>query len=95
MTGILNQSQYLKIDNVFVYTDRNNQKGVAMNNRTEKDIWLYRMVVSVLGLAVVASVVGAIALALTGKFTPEVIVALGSAAIGGLAGLLAPSPLNR
>lgn len=66
-----------------------------MNNKMEKDIWLYRIVVVVLGLTVVASVVGAIALALIGQSTPEVIVALGSAAIGGLAGLLAPSPLNR
>lgn len=66
-----------------------------MNNKMEKDIWLYRMVVAVLGVTVVASVVGAIALALMGESTPEVIVALGSAAIGGLAGLLAPSPLNR
>jgi hypothetical protein len=66
-----------------------------MNNHMEKDIWLYRMVVAVLGVTVVASVVGAIALALMGQSTPEVIVALGSAAIGGLAGLLAPSPLNR
>ena len=61
----------------------------------EKDIWLYRMVVAVLGLTVVASVVGAIALAKSGQSTPEVIVALGSAAVGGLAGLLAPSPLSR
>ena len=66
-----------------------------MNNRMEKDIWLYRMVVAVPGVTVVASVVGAIVLAMTGQSTPEVIVALGSAAIGGLAGLLAPSPLNR
>ena len=40
-------------------------------------------------------IVGAIVLAMTGQSTPEVLVALGSAAIGGLAGLLAPSPLNR
>ncbi len=66
-----------------------------MNNRLYNDIWLYRIVVAVLGLTVVASVVGAIVLALSGESTPEVIVALGSAAIGGLAGLLAPSPLNR
>ena len=65
-----------------------------MNNRMEKDIWLYCMVVAVLGLTVVASVVGAIALAMPDKSTPEVIVALGSAAIGGLAGLLALSALN-
>ena len=66
-----------------------------MNNRMEKDIWLYRMVVAVPGVTVVARVVGAIVLAMTGQSTPEVIVELGSAATGGLAGLLAPSPLNR
>lgn len=66
-----------------------------MNNKIEKDIWLFRIVVAVTGVTVVASLVGAITLAMTGQFTPEVIVALGSAAIGGLAGLLALSPLNR
>lgn len=65
-----------------------------MNNKLEKnnDKWLYHMVVIVLDLTVVARVVGAIALAMTGQSTPEIIVALRSAAIGGLAGLLAPSP---
>jgi hypothetical protein len=71
------------------------RKGAGMKNLLHNDIWLYRIVVAVLGLTVVASVVGAIVLALSGESTPEVIVALGSAAIGGLAGLLAPSPLNR
>jgi hypothetical protein len=66
-----------------------------MKNYLHNDIWLYRIVVAVLGLTVVGSVVGAIVLTLSGESTPEVIVALGSAAIGGLAGLLAPSPLNR
>lgn len=66
-----------------------------MKNHLHNDIWLYRIVVAVLGLTVVATIVGAIVLTLSGQSTPEVIVALGSAAIGGLAGLLAPSPLNR
>jgi len=48
-----------------------------------------------LGLTLVASVVGAIALAMTGLPTPEGLVALGSAAIGGLAGFLVPLQLNR
>jgi hypothetical protein len=72
-----------------------NQKGADMKNHLHNDIWLYRIVVAVLGLTVVVSVVGAIVLTLSGASTPEVIVALGSAAIGGLAGLLAPSPMNR
>jgi hypothetical protein len=72
------------------------QKGVAMDSHTQhKDKWLYRMVVAVLGLTVVSSVIGTIVLAMAGQSTPEVIVALGSAAIGGLAGLLSPSPMNR
>jgi hypothetical protein len=66
-----------------------------MKNHLQNDIWLYRIVVVVLGLTVVGSIVGAIFLALSGQSTPEVLVALGSAAIGGLAGLLAPSPFNR
>lgn len=66
-----------------------------MNNHWHTDIWLYRIVVVVLGLTVMASIVGAIMLAMSGQSTPEVIVALGSAAIGGLAGLLAPSPFKR
>jgi hypothetical protein len=66
-----------------------------MKNYLRNDIWLYRIVVAVLGVTVIASMAGAIVLALSGFSTPEVIVALGSAAIGGLAGLLAPSPINR
>ena len=66
-----------------------------MKNRNQKDVWLYRMIVATLGLTVVASVVGAITLAMSGESTPEVLVALGSAAIGGLAGFLVPTHLNR
>jgi hypothetical protein len=66
-----------------------------MKNHTQKDIWLYRIIVSAPGLTVVVSIIGAIALAMTGKNTPEVLVALGSAAIGGLAGFLVPSHLNQ
>ena len=66
-----------------------------MKNRDQKDVWLYRMIVATLGLTVVASVIGAITLAMSGESTPEVLVALGSAAIGGLAGFLVPTHLNR
>ena len=66
-----------------------------MRNRMKKDVWLYRMIIAALGLTVVASVVGAITLAMTGQPTPEVLVALGSAALGGMAGFLVPTHLNR
>lgn len=66
-----------------------------MKTRLPQDAWVYRIVAAALGLAVLASLGGAIILATNGRPTPELLVALGSAAVGGLAGLLAPSPLNR
>jgi hypothetical protein len=66
-----------------------------MKTRLPQDVWVYRIVVVALALAVMASLVGAIILAIEGRPTPELLVALGSAAVGGLAGLLAPSPLNK
>jgi hypothetical protein len=66
-----------------------------MNSRMQKDAWIYRTVVVVLGLTVIGSVIGAIILAVAGVTTPELVITLGSTPAGGLAGLLAPSPLNR
>jgi hypothetical protein len=61
----------------------------------QTDRMIYRMVVGALGLTVLTAVIGSIALSIIGKPIPEVLVALGSAAVGALAGLLAPSPSNR
>jgi hypothetical protein len=66
-----------------------------MKVHTQPDVWLYRIVVVVLGLTVVVSVADTLLLAVAGQLTPEVIVVLGSAAIGGFASLLTPSPCNR
>lgn len=66
-----------------------------MEDHTQKDIWLYRMIVAAPGLTIAVSILGSIGLAMTGKPIPEVLVALGSAAIGGLAGFLVPSHLHR
>ena len=57
-----------------------------MKNHSQKDMWLYRIVVTVLRLTVATSITGAIVLALSGQFTPEV---PSSAAT---AGLLSPCP---
>jgi hypothetical protein len=62
-----------------------------------RDRFVYRFVVVVLGALVlgVAALAGGVAL-VPGeppRRVPEVLVSLGSAAIGALAGLLAPSPL--
>jgi hypothetical protein len=66
-----------------------------MKNRTQANICLYRTDVAVLGCKAAGSVTGVIALAMAGHSIPEVIVALGSVAIGSLTGLLTPSPLIR
>jgi hypothetical protein len=63
----------------------------------QTDAWIYRIVVTVLGSVALATVVGGIVLAYVGRgdasvSLPEGIVAIGSAAVGALAGLLAPSP---
>jgi uncharacterized integral membrane protein len=65
----------------------------------EQDRLVYRIVVSSLGLVVLFVVIGVIALSFKaegGAVTiPDVLTALGSAAIGALAGILAPSPATR
>jgi len=58
----------------------------------EWDYWIYRIVVTTLGLAVLGALAGAIYLAAVTKEIPQVLVALGSAAVGALAGLIAPAP---
>ena len=55
---------------------------------------VYRIVVTALGLAVLIALIGSIVLVLKDKTNLEVLTALGSAAVGALAGLLAPSPTN-
>jgi hypothetical protein len=58
----------------------------------ERDVWIYRIVVGALSLVAVLSIVGAIVVAVGTNDTqvPDAVVALGSAAVGALAGLLAP-----
>jgi hypothetical protein len=53
---------------------------------------IYVIVVSALGLVGLIAIIGAIILSALSKDAPQVLVALGSAAVGGLVGLLAPSP---
>ena len=63
----------------------------------QSDRWIYRIVVLALGLAVLITLSGAIYLASNGKAeeTPQILTTIGSAAVGALAGLLAPSPATN
>ena len=61
----------------------------------QTDVWIYRIVVVILGLIVLSTVVGGIYISVIamGDATiqlSEGIIAIGSAAVGALAGLLAP-----
>jgi hypothetical protein len=65
----------------------------------QKDDWIYRIVVVTLGATVLLVVVGTFVLAAVANLvhaatldTPPALIALGSAAVGALGGLLAPSP---
>lgn len=68
----------------------------AKESALTSDKWVYRIVVSVLGLAVLLALILSFWFAWgTDKALPDIFLALGSAAVGALAGLLAPSPLTR
>lgn len=63
----------------------------------ETDKWIYRYVVGFLGLAILASLFFTFFLAVSSTdpqavIIPDIFLAIGSAAVGALAGLLAPSP---
>ncbi len=61
----------------------------------QTDRWIYRMVVGALSLTLVASLGGAIWLQANDKAIPEILIALGTGTLGGLAGLLAPTPAKE
>jgi hypothetical protein len=66
---------------------------VAAPTVLQSDKVVYRMVVAALGITVLCAIIGALVVAAIGKSNmPESVVALGSTALGALAGLLAPSP---
>lgn len=60
-----------------------------------EDKVLYRIAIIVLGLLSLTAAIGSIVLALSGHPTPEVLVSLGSAAVGALVGLFAKSPTSK
>jgi hypothetical protein len=66
------------------------QGSVVLN--IPQDVWIYRIVVGALGLTILIAMCGTLYLANTEKGVPQALVAIGSAAVGALAGLLAPSP---
>lgn len=65
----------------------------AANYSMDRDKWIYRIAISILGVTIIAVVGGGIVLAFdTSLSLPESVVALGATAIGALAGLFARPP---
>jgi len=62
----------------------------------EKAYWsdrlIYRIAIGVLGSLALVAAIGSIVLVIKDKTTPEVLIALGSAAVGALVGLFATPP---
>lgn len=59
------------------------------------DRWTYRIAIIAISLIGIIAISGSLALVLAGRFVPQVIVALGSSAVGALVGIFAPSPISN
>ena len=71
-------------------------KEVPSSPPLETDVWIYRIVVGTIGLVALIAVVGAIFISLRADLqVPDLLTAIGSAAIGALAGLLSPVSFRR
>ncbi|MFN6481047.1 hypothetical protein [Nostoc sp. DedQUE07] len=57
----------------------------------QNDCWIYRIVVSALALIILSCIGSAVWLQSQDKEIPEIFIGLGTGALGGLAGLLAPT----
>lgn len=60
----------------------------------QTDPFLFRLVVGILGAAVIITLIGGFVLAAMGIEVPGALIAIGAAAGGGLGMLLAPSPVK-
>ena len=70
---------------------------ITQKTPLETDPWIYRIIVLALGFTILFIIIGVIVLLGTGRISddksvPTILTAIGSAAIGALAGLLAPPP---
>lgn len=72
-------------------------RSVEIRNPKDTDYWIYRIIVIMLGLAIIAIIAGLILLSFWSEGEPDsqlvtIFATISSGAIGALAGLLFPSP---
>jgi hypothetical protein len=70
---------------------------IKENPTVEGDVWIYRIVVALIGATALIAVCGAIWIASrnANAQVPDILTAIGSGAIGALAGLLSPVQYRR
>lgn len=70
----------------------NNNNIKSVKYRSGIDTFCYRLVVSSLSGSIIICLSGGLALSVLNKPIPELLIVIGSNAIGAISGLLAPSP---
>ncbi len=85
ISEVVNQAQ---ADPVFKAKLEQDPVSVLASMPLQSDVWIYRIVVFALGTLAIMALVGDMALAFYNKSIPEGVIALGSTALGALAGLL-------
>ncbi len=90
-------AERLKDDSFLQLAKQNPERALeSITDPFHSDVWLYRLVVGVLGLSTLLVItLGGLIFYSQGKDLPQGLVALGSMTAGALAGLLAPSPAGR
>jgi hypothetical protein len=85
VSDVVSQAQ---VDPAFKAKLEEDPVSVLASMPLQSDVWIYRIVVFALGTLSIMALVGDMALAFYGKQIPEGVIALGSTALGALAGLL-------
>ncbi|KAB8315747.1 hypothetical protein SD81_030825 [Tolypothrix campylonemoides VB511288] len=93
-TSITETSKSVSLDSELTTQNQESPDEPITNLGTplQTDRWIYRIVVSALALTIVSCIGSAVWLQSQDKEIPEILTGLGTGALGGLAGLLAPTP---
>lgn len=93
-TSITETSKSVSLDSELITQNQESPDEPMTNLGTplQTDRWIYRIVVSALALTIVSCIGSAVWLQSQDKEIPEILTGLGTGALGGLAGLLAPTP---
>ncbi|WP_414582456.1 hypothetical protein [Scytonema sp. PCC 10023] len=92
-TSITETSKSVSLDSELTTQNQESPDEPITNLGTplQTDRWIYRIVVSALALTIVSCIGSAVWLQSQDKEIPEILTGLGTGALGGLAGLLAPT----